>query len=622
MGETSGERAFAESLVAAFVRIAQGDFSVRMVRSHQRDIEDTLAFFVNMMAEELERLIFERDRIHRELQESVMALSESFLELAAGNFDVRAQPTGRGDIMDILSQLFNQTAVEVGEAFLQRDRQRMVVEAILDSMIDGVLLLDAAGVIQRPNGAFARLLGWQPDQLLGKHIGTIMDARESEFASRIAEEVREHPFRDRDTLFGTAEGEIISVAVNGSAYRDATGDLVGIVLVARDNRELKGALAQLQMTDRLAAVGTVAAGVAHEINNPLSYVMSNLEYVVEEIGELDAATLPRVEEIIRALKSAQQGADRVRQIVRDLKTFSRVDTDTIKPIDLNRLAESSISMIRNEIRHHAQLVRQLGSVPVVEANEARLGQVILNLVQNAAQAIAPGNVDENVIRVSTFTDSSGNAVLEVQDSGSGIAPEIRARIFDAFFTTKPLGVGTGLGLAICHKVVTAMKGTIEVETEVGRGSLFRVILPSAPPKQTEESEAPTIKLPTRSCRLLVVDDEAEVGESIRRILGRDHHVVVVTRGAQALELLERNDYDLILSDLLMPDMTGMELHQRISETRPDLLPKMAFMTGGAFSPGARSFLDKSPNPKLEKPLDSNELRRLASAAVPKDTSDG
>ena len=272
--------------------------------------------------------------------------------------------------------------------------------------------------------------------------------------------------------------------------------------------------------------------------------------------------LPRLDEMMRALKAAQQGADRVRQIVRDLKTFSRVDTDTIKPIDLNRLAESSINMIRNEIRHHAQLVKQLGAVPIVEANEARLGQVILNLVQNAAQAIPPGNVDANVIRVCTFTDPAGNAVLEVEDSGAGIPPEIRSRIFDAFFTTKPIGVGTGLGLAICHKVVTAMKGKIELETEVGKGSLFRVILPPAPPKELPEAEAPAEKSATRSCRILVVDDEAEVGESIRRILGKEHAVEVVTRGAQALELLTNNRYDLILSDLLMPDMTGMELHQR------------------------------------------------------------
>jgi CheY-like chemotaxis protein len=239
----------------------------------------------------------------------------------------------------------------------------------------------------------------------------------------------------------------------------------------------------------------------------------------------------------------------------------------------------------------------------------------LNLVQNAAQAIPAGNVDANLIRVATFTDGAGNAVLEVEDTGSGIPDDIKARIFDAFFTTKPIGVGTGLGLAICHKVVTSLKGRIDLETQLGKGSLFRVTLPPAPRK--EAAEAPVVKAPKpeRSCRVLVVDDEAEVGESIRRVLGRDHKVQVVTRGAAALELMLANEYDLILSDLLMPDMTGMELHQRIGVERPALLSKIAFMTGGAFSPGARAFLDKVPNIKLEKPLDSAELRKLALSAV-------
>ena len=619
MGTVSIDGAIADELIEAFLRLARGDFSVRLKRNNTRDTADTLAFFVNLIAEELQRLLNERDRSHRELEQHVRELSEAFLALAAGNYEVRAKRSGNGDPIDVMSFLFNNTAEEIGEAVAEMERRRSVLEAILESMIDGVLLLDAHGMIKRSNAATTRLLGYPSGMLIGRWIGEILDPRESEFAAKLASEVQKEPFRDRSTEFRTASGQSFAMAVSGSTYRDAKGVYSGIVLVTRDDRQLRQAQAQLQMTDRMAAVGTVAAGVAHEINNPLAYVMSNLDFVVEELvetAEEGELSTERREEMMRALKAAQRGADRVRQIVGDLKTFSRVDRDTVRRLDVNKLVDSSVAMLKNELRHHAHLLKEYGDIPAVEANEARLGQVFLNLIQNAAQAIPEGHADGNQIRIITSTLPSGEACVEIRDTGCGIPPENLHRIFDAFFTTKPIGVGTGLGLSICHQIVTSLGGRIEVTSEVGVGSVFRVVLPAAR-KEREGTLTPIPKAPIapRRLRILVLDDEVEVGEAVRRTLGKEHDVDLATRGSQALELIGKRDYDLMLCDLLMPEMTGMEVYERVAEQRPELLGRIVIMTGGAFSPGARSFLDRIANVRIEKPFDNQMLRQLVAVVT-------
>lgn len=614
------EQGIADELIKAFIRLAQGDFSVRMSRNFTRDTTDTLAYFVNLIAEELNRLLTERDRNHRELEKNVAELSEKFLGLASGDYSVRATRTGRGDPIDVLAFLFNNTAAEVGAAFNEIDRQRHTLAAILESMLDGVIFLDASGTIQRTNAALAGLLGREPAQLIGQPLSVILAAKESELAGDCVSILERGALRDRTTEFLCKNGETLSMTVNASAFSDQSGSLAGVVLVARDDRQLKRVQAQLQMTDRLAAVGTVAAGVAHEINNPLAYVMSNLDFVTEELSEGAAEGVLSEEqrdEILRALRAAHRGAERVRQLVRDLKTFSRADRDSLRPLDINKLVDSSVGMIKNEIRHHAQLVKEYGDVPLVQANEGRLGQVFINLVHNAAQAIPPGRAEHNTIRIVTGTTAAGEALIEVHDTGSGIAPEHLHRIFDAFFTTKPVGVGTGLGLSICHQIVTSLGGRIEVSTKLGVGSTFRVILPAARAKEsdTDPDGVPPTPVVTRRKRILVVDDEQEVAQSIRRILGREHEVDVVNRGAAAIEAMQRREYDVILCDLMMPEMTGMQLYAQVAATRPDLLSRMVFMTGGAFSPDARTFLDRVPNLRIEKPFDTQGLRTLVATML-------
>jgi CheY-like chemotaxis protein/two-component sensor histidine kinase len=371
---------------------------------------------------------------------------------------------------------------------------------------------------------------------------------------------------------------------------------------------------QLLISDRMASVGTLAAGVAHEINNPLAALIANVDFALEELNRLDGDN-PCVPEIRSPLQDAREAADRVRMIVRDLKVFSRSgDEERRGPVDLEQVLESSLRMAWNEIRHRARLEKDYGEVPPAWGNEARLGQVFLNLVVNAAQALPEGRSDKNEIRVITRA-VNGNVVVEIRDTGTGIPAEVLPHIFDPFFTTKPAGVGTGLGLAICHRIVTGLGGTITVESRLGHGTVFTVTLPTRPAVREKGGTNPSLPAFAPAARgrgrILVIDDEPMINSILRRMLGRDHEVSSASSVREALERLKKDEhFDLIMCDLMMPEMTGMDLHAELLRTNPALAARLVFMTGGAFTPAARDFLDNVPNARVEKPFDVQNLRAL------------
>ncbi len=383
-------------------------------------------------------------------------------------------------------------------------------------------------------------------------------------------------------------------------------------------RTLRTTQAQLVQAGKMAAVGTLAAGVGHEINNPLSYIVSNLEHACEESEKLSRMVegseplRERLREMQQVLREALMGADRVRRIVRDLRTFSRQDEDTRGPVDLRAVMDSAAKMAAGELRPRAHLIRDYAAdVPPVEGNEARLAQVILNLIINAAQALPEGKPEQNEVRLVLKRGGEGQVVAEVRDTGCGIPPEVLGHIFDPFFTTKPVGEGTGLGLALCHAFITSMSGRIEVESQVGQGTVFRVILPAASGHTERVAQASQVQARgSVRGRVLVVDDDALVGAALRRTLAREHDVELVESSRKALELLSspEGDFDVILCDLMMPEMTGMELYEHLETAAPERARRMVFITGGAYTPFARSFLERVSNPRVEKPFEPEKLR--------------
>jgi len=416
------------------------------------------------------------------------------------------------------------------------------------------------------------------------------------------------------------DGSIRWIAANGRArFAEVDGvrrpvQLVGTIL---DITDLKVAQAQLMQADRLASVGMLAAGVAHEINNPLAYLVAALEFLAEHAKEAAAASSAPRAEVDEALAEAREGAERVRAVVRDLRTFSGAREERRTRVGLEPIVESAIHMAANEIRYRARLEREYAAAPAVLADEARLGQVVLNLLINAAQAIPEGHAEANEIRVVTGTDVRGRAILEVSDTGTGIPAEIADRIFDPFFTTKPWGVGTGLGLSICRSIVVGLGGEIAAERRAGGGTTMRVVLPAAPAGE-EVRERPPLPLPggRRRGRVLVVDDEPAVASAIRRVLASEHDVEVRTRAEDALDAISRGErFDAILCDLMMPSMTGMELHASLERLAPEQARRMIVLTGGAFTEGAREFLDRVALPRCDKPFDTPALRELVRRLV-------
>ena len=347
---------------------------------------------------------------------------------------------------------------------------------------------------------------------------------------------------------------------------------------------------RLVISERMASAGTLAAGVAHEINNPLGVAMANVEFAADALSRM--VQDPGVVGLEEPLRDAREALERIRDIVRDVKLFSRPHDDATTAVDVRRVLDSSTRMAWNEIRHRAKLVKDYQAVPMVSANESRLGQVTLNLVVNAAQAIGEGQADTNEIRVSTRTTDDGRACIEVSDTGCGIPTENLERIFDPFFTTKAVGVGTGLGLAICHRIVTELGGHITVESEIGKGSRFRISLPAV--DERARPERPSTPLPAKATRqkILIVDDEETLARAIERSLRPDHDVTVVTRAREALARIEGGErFDVILTDVMMPEMTGMDMYERLRQVAPDQAEHVVFLTGGAFTPAAREFLD-------------------------------
>jgi len=470
------------------------------------------------------------------------------------------------------------------------------------------MLVQRDGVYVYVNPAFAMLLGHDsPADLIGTQV---LDDVHPDDRDRIRERMQRAL-----APAGTPPAEVRVLRRDGRVLvLEMEGMLVDFdgkpstLAIGRDITERREMFERMALADRMLTVGTLAAGVAHEINNPLAYTASNLEVMASELACLLAnvpTRLPR-HELPALIADAREGVARVSAIVRDLRALARPEDDTRGPLDVVALLASSIKMAHHEIRHRARVVEShAANLPAVLANPSRLGQVFLNLLINAAQAIPEGRTDHNEIRVRTRPALDGKrVVVEIEDTGIGIPASLQRRIFDPFFTTKAPGVGMGLGLAISHQIVRSMDGEIGVESQPGVGTIFRVTLPIAA-ERTADAVAEAARPESLCARILLVDDEAALGRALCALLG-DHEVVPVTCARDAIAKLSGGEwFDVILCDLMMPEVSGIDLYRQIA---PAHQARVVFMTGGAFTPQAREFLAKVDRPRLDKPFSEHELR--------------
>jgi PAS domain S-box-containing protein len=388
--------------------------------------------------------------------------------------------------------------------------------------------------------------------------------------------------------------------INGKTLLQAT---------VRDETEKKKLQTSLAQQDRLASMGLLAAGVAHEINNPLAYGLINIEDLAEQLKQKGLS------EAAESAARALDGLSRIREITRGLGSFSRTESGERVPVDLKRCIEGAIGIARNEIKFRAQFQADFEPLPLVLASEGKLAQVFLNLLINACHSIEEEAPQKNKISVHAWATDE-DAFVEIRDSGKGIAAENLERIWEPFFTTKQPGKGTGLGLSICKSIIEDFDGHISVESAVGKGTCFTVHLPVLQiPEDLKPHSQPTVTAvptaPERRGRILVVDDEEDLRDVLKKVLGTRHEVLTASSGKAAQDLLKKDrHFDLILCDLMMPELSGMDLHEWLASVDLELAERIIFISGGAFTPKAAAYLASLKNLRLEKPFNLAALQAM------------
>lgn len=392
-------------------------------------------------------------------------------------------------------------------------------------------------------------------------------------------------------------------------------------------------------TDRLVAIGQLAASVAHEINNPADYIMGNLCLMEEALSQLatsiasirqtvhdrfgtqgaaivddilsDGAETSVFADMREMIRDNIVGVERIHSIVRDLSSFSRVDREEIEWVQLNDVLEAAFKLTSSHLRHRAQVSKQFGELPTIAGDRSKLTQVFVNLLVNAAHAIQEGSSETNLVRIESRRDAK-HIRIEIEDSGIGMSQETLRRLFEPFFTTKERGVGTGLGLSLCAEIIQFHSGDINVSSEWRKGTCFEVTLPldTCLPvtKMTKPVSVNTDERLHRT-RILVIDDDPLVRKGLERRLRRDHDVTEVSNGRSALDLLSTSDgFDVILCDLMMPDMDGPRLYEQLSEKAPHLCHRLIFVSGGAVTQRTKDFVSSGHAPVLQKPVSNQTLQ--------------
>ena len=535
--------------------------------------------------------------------------------------------------------------------------------SIYAALTDGVILTDASGIIHRVNDAIASLTGRDASSLINTPLADLIEDGTQLDADVLPAILRDNSVRGLLFQLHREAGPPIPVSVNASVLRrphlHARVDLVFFTRDMREaqrriaaeanaeaerrkadeitaaladlenaNRELAKSRERLLHSDRLAAIGQMAASLAHEVNNPAAFVVANLtlmQEVVEQLKQqlMEPASAPAIpssrssqfegalEQLGEMLSENLYGMNRIRTLMNDLRMFSRVDRTSVSWVNINDLVDISCNMVRNELRHRGKLIKDLGDVPKIPADAGRLAQVLVNLLVNAAHAIREGSAESNEIRIATRLEDA-SIIVTVADTGCGMTPVVLERIFEPFFTTKGRRQGTGLGLSLSAEIVRSHSGEIRVESVPGKGTRFEIVVPLktglvVEPKQPAR-RSPQLGKPI-SARVLVIDDEPLIAKSMQRMLSQHGEVIVRNNGSDALELLrvDRN-FDVIICDVMMPDIDGPQVYAALRELAPGMEDRVLFCSGGAFTARTYEFLESIGNRCLDKPVDVDVLQ--------------
>jgi PAS domain S-box-containing protein len=515
-----------------------------------------------------------------------------------------------------LSALANLAAAALANASLYTQvRQREArFRAVTESATDAIISTDSSGRIISWNSGAQALFGYAPGEILSRPLTTLIPARYQQACAdglrrvvttgqwRLNKKTVElHGLKKDDTEF--------PLALSLSSWHTEEGTFFSAII--HDLTERKQAEEELlrqreavYQAEKLATMGHLLAGVAHELNNPLSVVLGQATLLQQTAG---SPLAERVEQLMRA-------AERCARIVRNFLTLARQHPAERQQVDLNQVVREAVELLAYPLRVDSIEVclHLADELPPLSADPDQLHQVVVNLISNAHQAMRETPLPRCLTLTTRYDHEQLRVHLQVADTGPGIPPDIQTRIFEPFFTTKPPGVGTGLGLSLCQGIVEEHGGSIGVQSQPGQGTMFQVELP-AQMSPTTLPVAHSVEVPTvpQSKTILVVDDEPAVADVLAQMLSVDgHQVETATNGASALDKLQERAYDLLLSDLRMPELDGPGLYQELTRRHPGLLQRVIFLTGDTLSPDAQTFLEQTQVPYLSKPFTFAEVRRV------------
>lgn len=480
---------------------------------------------------------------------------------------------------------------------------------VVRSLDDLVFTLDIQQRYDGVYGRWAAITGLEPQQVLGRTPAELFGDQNGGV----------HNAAFRHALAGTrvviechietpTGGRNLSIRLMPRV--GPTGEITGVLGMGHEIARPLAELAPSVVADRMASVGALASGIAHDMNNPLASVIVNLELAQVDAPKLRDQPVPAevVDGLVAGLRNARDSAERVRQLLRDLKGFSQVDEDERGPVDVCSVMDAALRLAHYEIRHRARLVRQYEKVRPIAATEPGLGHAILNLVVHAARAIEEGHVDQNEIRLAVREDGD-HVCVEITSSTHEPAAADSEKVIGPILPIDIDDGRAGLSLAVAHRLVSAYGGTMtEVDRGGGTGGV-RLVFPAWGRRELPALAANPVAVAALRGRVLVIMDEPMSAKAARRVLERDHDVVLAADGEAALEQVRRGErFDVILCDFSMARMTGAALLRELEGVAPCQAAAVIFLTGGTLTREDQAFLSQLPTQHIEKPFDAATLR--------------
>jgi PAS domain S-box-containing protein len=516
-------------------------------------------------------------------------------------------PIRRGaEVIGVLGVARDMTDERARAMALERSEARYA--RLVESASDAIFTVDEDGRFTAVNRSLEEAVGRQRRELLGQSFAGLIDVRDLAIANQLLRDTFDGERRRGSLRYRAASGEVRDGSVITSPVLE-DGRISGALGIMRDVTDERRLAEQMMQQEKLAAVGQLVSGVAHELNNPLAGVMAFAE-LLQALPSVDAEAKGAVNTIYRE-------AQRAAKLVRHLLTFARQQPAERMAADLNAIVRDALSLRQLAFRTH-DIELDLGldaALPVTWADPFQLQQVLLNLIGNAEQALADRPAPRRIV---VRTSHEGGTIrFSVSDTGIGIDPERLDRIFNPFYTTKPVGQGTGLGLSISDGIVRQHGGRILVDSEPGQGATFVVELPVvAPPANEERTEDRPLFPRTGAGRMLVVDDESAMRAAISGfLLSVGHAVDVAGTADEARALLGANEYDVVLLDLRMPGGGGEILFTELQDRDPRHAGRVVFVTGDVQSEAAQRFLSHAKRPSVSKPFQLDELAAVVAGVM-------